>query len=389
MNISKKCAKIIRYQLAGAQKKAGVNTWRYVFNAVENGTGLERKFFIELSMLNPYLSPSDVVLGFKPRVKISEDDLQNVLAGTLSAQKLQSESILTPSYVVVRAGVLGVGAKQICNYFPVKQIKIDPKNFSVEAGNCVFTEEKLSGRMDFSPSELHDHPEQLCESGIVSWELRYEIKDFFDEGYEGKNSSWYATGIKTVFAGNITLDGKEYSIQPRKSCGYMDRFFGKSYPENYIHLSSSNLTSQITGKFLSDSSFSVTGLYDGRVNVMVNLEGLKVSFCASKPKSAYQCVSDFSQMPEVDGSEKLHWTISTNDKNYVVDVDVFCLAKLMYVRSLELPEGERKVLKQLMGGNGTGEIRLYKRIKKNLELIEHAEIQTCLCEFGQLELPEN
>ena len=72
-----------------------------------------------------------------------------------------------------------------------------------------------------------------------------------------------------------------------------------------------------------------------------------------------------------------------------MDVDVFCLAKLMYVRSLELPEGERKVLKQLMGGNGTGEIRLYKRIKKNLELIEHAEIQTCLCEFGQLELPEN
>lgn len=389
MNISKKCAKIIRYQLAGAQKKAGVNTWRYVFNAVENGTGLERKFFIELSMLNPYLSPSDVVLGFKPRVKVSEDDLQNVLAGTLSAQKLQSESILTPSYVVVRAGVLGSGAKQICDYFPIKQINLDTKNFSVEAGNCVFTEEKLSGRMDFSPSELHDHPEQLCESGIISWELRYEIKDFFDEGYEGKNSSWYATGIRTVFAGNITLDGKEYSIQPRKSCGYMDRFFGKSYPENYIHLSSSNLTSQITGKFLSDSSFSVSGVYDGRVNVMVNLEGLKVSFCASKPKSAYQCVNDFSQMPEVDGSEKLHWTISTNDKNYVVDVDVFCLAKLMYVRSLELPEGERKVLKQLMGGNGTGEIRLYKRIKKNLELIEHAEIQTCLCEFGQLELPEN
>lgn len=389
MNISKKCAKIIRYQLAGAQKKAGVNTWRYVFNAVENGTGLERKFFIELSMLNPYLSPSDVVLGFKPRVKVSEDDLQNVLAGTLSAQKLQSESILTPSYVVVRAGVLGSGAKQICDYFTIKQINLDTKNFSVEAGNCVFTEEKLSGRMDFSPSELHDHPEQLCESGIISWELRYEIKDFFDEGYEGKNSSWYATGIRTVFAGNITLDGKEYSIQPRKSCGYMDRFFGKSYPENYIHLSSSNLTSQITGKFLSDSSFSVSGVYDGRVNVMVNLEGLKVSFCASKPKSAYQCVNDFSQMPEVDGSEKLHWTISTNDKNYVVDVDVFCLAKLMYVRSLELPEGERKVLKQLMGGNGTGEIRLYKRIKKNLELIEHAEIQTCLCEFGQLELPEN
>ena len=50
MAISKKSTKINRYMLSGAQKKSGVNTWRYVFTGVENTTGQERRFFIELSM---------------------------------------------------------------------------------------------------------------------------------------------------------------------------------------------------------------------------------------------------------------------------------------------------------------------------------------------------
>lgn len=388
MSISKKSTKINRYQLSGAYKKHGVNTWRYTFNATETGTGLERKFFIELSMLNPWLSPTEPILGFKPRVNVSADDLQSVLAGTISAQKLKSEAILTPSYVVVRAGVLGAGAKQICEYYPIRQIHNSQKTFEVEAGNCTFTEEKIAGRMDFSSSELHDHPEKLCDSGIISWELRYEIKTDYSEAFEGKNSTWLPVGGRTVFAGVVTLDGREYSVVPRKSCGYIDRFYGKTYPENLIHLSSTNLTSQISGKFLSESSFAVFGTFNDRVNVFVNLEGREVCFSASKGKGTYQCMSEFSQLPENEGDEKLHWTVSANDKNYVVDIDVFCVAKFMYVRSLELPEGERKVLKELCGGTGIGEIRLYKRVRKNLELIEHAEIQTCLCEFGQIELPE-
>ena len=60
----------------------------------------------------------------------------------------------------------------------------------------------------------------------------------------------------------------------------------------------------------------------------------------------------------------------------------------MYVRSIEVPEGKRKVLKMLSGGTGSGEIRLYKRIRKNLELIEQAHIAGCVCEYGQLEEPE-
>ena len=115
MNVSKKSSKINRYQLAGSQKKNGLNIWRFVFNGTEKITGRERKFFIELSMLNSGLSPDEAVLGFKARVNISAEDLQNVLAGSVSAKNIQSESYVVPSYIVLRAGVLGPEAKQLCS----------------------------------------------------------------------------------------------------------------------------------------------------------------------------------------------------------------------------------------------------------------------------------
>ncbi len=52
-------------------------------------------------------------------------------------------------------------------------------------------------------------------------------------------------------------------------------------------------------------------------------------------------------------------------------------------RNIEYPEGGRKLMKLIAGGDGTGEIRLYKCLRKDLELIEHARIGKALCEFGQ------
>ena len=52
------------------------------------------------------------------------------------------------------------------------------------------------------------------------------------------------------------------------------------------------------------------------------------------------------------------------------------------MRNIEYPEGGRKLMKLIAGGDGTGEIRLYKCLRKDLELIEHARIGNALCEFG-------
>ena len=77
MGASKKSLAANRYILSGSLKKKGISILRFVFNGIEKGTGVERKFFIELVMLNPWLSPSETVLGFKSRVNVSAEDLQN------------------------------------------------------------------------------------------------------------------------------------------------------------------------------------------------------------------------------------------------------------------------------------------------------------------------
>lgn len=388
MGVSKKSIRANRHQLDGSLKKSGVNLWRFVFNGIESTTGLERKFFIELSMVNPGLSPLEPVLGFKTRVKISPEDLQNVLAGTASAQKIQSEALVAPSYVVVRAGVLGAGAKQLCSYHASKDVAISAKDFEIEAGRCFFSRDKLIGVISCSQNDLSVHPEYLCDAGTVSWELRYEIQYDFPKGYCGRDRTWLATGARTVFSGTVKIDGKEYRVVPKKSFGYIDRNWGRTFPESWVHFSSSCLTSLISGMTLMHSNFAVQGVYDGRVSVLSDFEGKPVLLAADAPKRAFETIWDCVQMPADQDGEKLHWSVSATNKSVVVDVDVFCPTNQLYVRSWELPEGGRRILKILCGGGGSGEIRIYRRIKRQLELLEHAHIANALCEFGQIEVPE-
>ncbi len=388
MSISKKSSKINRYQLAGSQKKSGINSWRFCFNGINKLTAQERKFFIEFTMLNPGLSPDEAILGFKPRVSISAEDLQNVLAGTASAKSIQSESYVVPSYAAVRAGVLGAGAKQVCSYTEAGNVSVSTKSFCVHGNNFAFDDEKLSGHIEYSAEEIQEHPEYLCDSGLIEWNLRYEIRSDFAEGYSGKNCSWVPTGLRTVFSGTFTVDGKVYDVLPAKSAGYIDRFFGKNVVFPWVHISSSSLTSVISGKTLTDSAFAVQGVFDERLSAVVNIENKTVVFNAAKGKHSFSSIWNFSQVPENDGEEKLHWSASFHNKSYVVDVDVFCPSAQMYVKSVEIPEGNRKVLEMLCGGTGTGEIKVFKKIGKNLELIEHDRIAHALCEFGQEETPE-
>ncbi len=388
MSASQKALAAMKYQLSGAMKKSGVNLWRFVFSAIERMTGKESVFFIELGLLNPWLSPGDVLLGFKPRVKISAEDLQHVLAGTDSAQKIQSETLVVPSYVVVRAGVLGQGAKQICSYLPVKDIVVSSRSFDITAAECHFDDSSLSGVIEKAPMDVNNHPEYLCDSGIISWNLRYDLAISSEKGYRGKDFTWLIPGAKAVFSGSLTLDGREYDVIPKKSYGYIDRNWGKSYPEEWYHISTTNIASLISGRAYQNSSLALQGVYDGRISLVVNFEGKEHAFCADASKRSYSSVWTCAQMPEDEDGEKLHWSASVNGSGFVLDVDVFCPAKLLYVRSWEMPDGERKTLKILGGGSGNGEVRLYKRHGKNLELLEHCRIAGVLCEYGRPEIAE-
>ena len=153
MAATKKNIKDSKYGLSGSSKKSGVNFWRSFFTAYEKNSATEQLFFIELEFLNPALSPAEPLLGFKPRVTITEEDLQYTLAGTLAAKDLKSENIIQPSYVAVRFGTLGAEAKQLCSYHCIKNIRFSIKPFTIQMDNKIFGEDCLSGYINISEEE--------------------------------------------------------------------------------------------------------------------------------------------------------------------------------------------------------------------------------------------
>ncbi len=387
MAATKKSLKNSRYGLSGASRKLGVNFWRCFFTAYEKNSATEQKFFLELEYLNPTLSTAEPLLGFKPRVTITEDDLQYALAGTTSASELKSENIVQPSYIVVRFGKLGADPKQFCAYHSIKGMRFSNKPFTIQMDNKLFSEDQLSGFIIITGEDFQKHPGYLCARGYASWNLKYEIIRDMSEGYKNKTDRWFPFGIKTNFSGMISFDGAEYIVDPRKCNGYMDRYWGKTFPYDWFHISSASLTSIISGRVLFDSFFSIQGLFDNRLSFIGSFEGADILFPANMNKRQYNCVWDCVQAPENEDPDenKLHWSVSINSKIWVIDIDVYCRVRDLYNKNIELPEGKRKILSLVQGATGTGEIKLFKKIRNTLEQIEYANITKAVCEFGHEE----
>lgn len=387
MKSNTKISNDYKFGLTGAKKKLGINNWRFVFNGVNTSTGAEQMFYIEFEMLNPWTSSDAVQLGFKPRVSISAEDLQYALAGTDSAKNLSTEAIVQPSYCAVRVGTFGVEGKQLCSYYPVKQVKFSSKPFEIIVDNKYFNDNKIGGFINVPDEEKAAHPELLCDAGYAKWDISYSVKKDYKNGYKSDLLRWFPFGLQTVFSGTMHFDGNEYAIDPKRCCGYSERFWGKGVPEPYFHLSAANLTSVISGKTLFESSFAVNGIFDERVSFIGKFEDIDIELCADGSKRQFSVVWDCAQMPENENPEEnlLHWSASLNSKEWVIDIDVFCKIRELNNRTIELPEGQRQVLNLLEGGTGTGEIKLYKHIGNTLEQIEHATLAKVFCEFGHIE----
>lgn len=383
MGGSKKSSKIYRALLNKAMKKNGVITWRYIFNASERDTAVEKMFYLELVMLNPYETPSTATLGFKERKIFNEEDLQYALAGTESAHSIQTEEIMKPSFISVRFGEFGNSARQTAIYYSADEVSIKQKPFEIKAGNCTFTENSISGFINLEKEVLDEHPEFLCDAGYVKYAFDLEMTSECEEGYKSKEFFWCPVGIRTNFSGTMNYNGYDYNVNPKTSFGYIEKFYGKEYPAPWFHLSGSCIQSSISGRTLFDSSFAVQGVFENLVSFVANFEGTKLEFIAGKTKfnSFWECV----QSPKTDEDEKLHWSVSINDKTWVIDIDIYCKVEDLSTRKLEMSEGNRKVLSLIETGSGYGEIKVFKHTKKSLEQIEYMRITKTFCQFGNIE----
>ncbi len=392
--VANKISRSKKYKLTGLLKKNGFDRWRIVANGKSSVTGEECTFFIEFYIVNPALSPNTCILGFKSRLPQTPADLQNALAGTENEKSLLMEESVQPSFVMVKAGKLSKGGKQINAYFPSNNLVVDTNDYIIKVGStdentCFIKDDTTGGSITVSKTDLLLSPEILGNVGTISWNLRYSTADSFFPNYNSNMINWSCFGARTAIAGVILMDGEKFIVNKDLSYGYFDKNWGHSFTDPFMHLSSSNLISNISRQRLFNSCFAVQGEYNKRLSVLISIEGKKLEFHADSSKK-YNIRYECTQMPQqhADSEVKLHWSVSMNDKKNYVDIDIICNASELFVRDYECPEGKRKVLKVLGGGSGSGDLKLYRMVKKDLELIDDVHIGSCLCEFGHIDIAE-
>ena len=385
MAVSKVNKRLDHYVLKGRLRSEGFERWRYVFSAFSPSKGTERTFFIELYIVNPAVSPKTAVISQKSRLVASESDLQYMLAGTASAEKASEEVAVQPSYVLVKVGALGVGGKQMNKFYAPVQFSFVKSSGAFKVGECLFSTNALSGSVSVSPQELRVRPELLCNPGAMSWELKFERPIECAPLYNRKKTVWLPIGVKSLFSGSVHFDNEEYVVLPKSSNGYIDKSWGVRPNSPYFHLSSSKMTSIISGRAMHNSCFALEGEFGGKLCATLVLEGERFSVENRGIFKKDVILHDCSQLEDGESGEKVHWTVSIHKGKFVIDIDVYCPGNELFVRDYEMPHGERCLLKILAGGTGSGEIRFYKKIGKNLELLEHANIFDAICEFGQME----
>ena len=367
------------------QKKSGINFWRFFFPGINQETKEECFFCLEFEVLNPNISENEMLFSLSQK-KILPEDLQSALLGNSSI--LNEQTNTKSSYCSVRLLKLGKKSKQLCQFMSFKEVDFDFKNMEFKIGNKLFTDKSLSGFISIANEDEIKNKEIFCQQGYATWNLEYKIKESELKGYHNDSYRWFPIGVKTDFVGKVNFDGEDFLVDTRTALGHIDRFYGNAYPTELIHIYCSNLISMISGKKLENSAFCIQGIFENRISLIGNLENIDISFFANKSQREYNCVFDCVEVPGIENySERmLHWSFSLNDKQTIVDIDIFCRLTELNNRIIEKPEGNRNIISLLEGGTGFGEIKLYKKNKKAIEQIEHAKLTKVICEFGKSDI---
>lgn len=376
------------FMLKGALASEGYDWWWHSFTGHNKKTGEEKAFFIEFFTINPELGGDEPVFGQLP---------ENKAAGK------------KPSYMMVKAGCWGEGAKQLHRFFGWNQVNIkEDAPFLISADNCFCSETRTLGMVEVTEEDAANHPEWMCQAGKMIWDLNIEKNIAFNVGYGASWASreleafemfWHAEGMKTFFHGSVILDGEEYVVDKDSCYGYADKNWGKDFTSPWVWLASSHLKSKLTGQWLENTAFDIGGgrpkIRTGKTfeNVILGAvwyEGEPYEFNFSKfwtlTKTDFACTTD---------GDEVVWNITQETPLAKIEGHFTCQKKDMLLINYEAPNGEKRHNNLWNGGNGVGELKLYKKILKtkdnedgsmakfDWELVDDMEAYNIGCEFGE------
>ncbi|MBO6215188.1 MAG: hypothetical protein J6N76_06590 [Lachnospiraceae bacterium] len=368
------------FMLHGHLAKEGYDWWWHSFTAHHETTGEERAFFIEFFTINPELGGDEPVFGQLPA---------NKAAGK------------KPSYLMVKAGSWGKDAAQLHRFFGWNDVTIkEEPPILISAGECFLSESRTLGKVEVSPEEAAAHPEYMCESGRMIWDLKIDKQISFNVGYGASKALrevdafemfWHVQGMKTAYEGNVVWNGENYIVRPEDSYGYADKNWGRDFTSPWVWLTSNNIKSRITGKQLKDTAFDIGG---GRPKVgpvalerkllsAVWYEGTPYEFNFSKfwtlTRTRFRCK---------EGKNRITWEVIQETPVTKMHTKIVCDKSDMLRVNYEAPDGSRKHRNLWNGGNGRGRMKLYKKKislknKWKWELIDDMEFYNVGCEYGE------
>lgn len=297
-----------------------------------------------------------------------------------------------PSYLMVKAGAWGEDAAQLHHFWGWNNVEVSfDEPFSVRADECYCTETKMQGEVRVSEEEAEAHPEWMCQSGAMSWNLEIDKKVAFNVGYGASalfrklqlfEMFWHAQGMKTAYTGEVLWNGERYIVSPANCYGYADKNWGKDFTSPWVWLSSNNLTSKMTGKKLKDSVFDIGGGCPkiGPVALKRKLlsaywyEGKCYEFNFSKfwtfTRTSFSC-------QETD--REIIWHVEQKTWLNRMVTDVTCEKKDMLLVNYEAPTGEKRHNRLWNGGNGKGTVKLYHCGR----LVDEVTAENIGCEYGE------
>ena len=361
--------------LSGPLAHCGYDWWWHSFTAQDAETGEDKPFFIEFFVCNPALAEEEPILGQLP---------ENHAAGK------------RPSYLMVKAGTWGEEHFQLHRFFSLKETRIHgAAPYEVEAADCFASENALRGSASVSPAAAAAHPEWMCDSGELSWDLTLDKQVAFNVGYgaskplrdaEAFAMYWHAEGMKTAYRGTVICNGRKYIVSPEKSYGYADKNWGRDFTSPWVWLSSNCLKSRITGKKLENSVFDIGGgrpkIYfvplDRRLLGVFWYEGKEYDFNFSHVWLNIKTEFFFEEQQEL-----VHWHVRQENRQAVMDTEVFCRKTDMLFVNYEAPDGSKKHNRLWNGGNGWGVVKLYDKVNGSLQLVDEIEAAHIGCEYGE------
>ena len=359
------------FMLKGKFAKKGYDWWWHSFTGIDSETGLEKPFFIEYYFTNP---------------KVSKDEVKYGRLGDI------------PSYCMIKCGAWGEDHAQLHKFYPWKDVKISKKGpIQITVDNCYLDEHTLRGEVIVSKEDSIAHPEYMCDYGSMSFDLKIDKKIAFNVGY-GTSSIlrrihafemyWHAEGMKSEYEGTVYYNGRKYIVKKNRSYGYADKNWGSNFTSPWIWLSSNCLYSKIKRTSLKNSAFDIGGGRPKAFGIPFNAkllgafyyEGKEYQYNFSKfwhpSKTEFDCkVLD----------DLVIWDIKQSDKHSIMETHIECKIKDMLLVNYEDPTGLKLHNNLYNGGNGYGNIKLYSKHGKKIELIDDIEVTRVGCEYGEFD----